>query len=58
MLKKMISGVFSLLIIIPATTALADGLGQRIENRLDHRGDLINDRLDHNAAASKLPDDQ
>jgi hypothetical protein len=45
MLKKMILGVFSLLIVIPAVTALADGPGQQTQDRLDHKGDVINDRL-------------
>jgi len=53
MLKKMILGVFSLLIVIPTTTALAHegGPGQAIQDRLDHRGDVINERLDHKGAA-------
>ena len=48
MLKKMIFGVFSLLIVIPAATALAHegGPGQQIQDRLDHKGNQINQHLD------------
>ena len=50
MSKKIISGIFSLLILIPATGALADDVGQKIEDRFDRRGDAINERLDQRGA--------
>jgi len=48
MFKKCAVGIFSLLILLPGVTALAydDGPGHKIQDRLDHRGDVINDRLD------------
>ena len=48
MFRKCAVAMFSLLIFLPGATALAyeDGLVQKIQNRLDHKGDVIDQRLD------------
>ncbi len=48
MFRKCTVGIFSLLIFLPGATALAheDGPGQKIQNRLDYKGDVIGQRLD------------
>ncbi len=48
MFKKCAFGIFSLLIFLPGTTALAHvvQISQKIQDRLDHKGDVIDQRLD------------
>ena len=48
MFRKCAVGMFSLLIFLPGTTALAydDGPGQKIQDRLDDKGNVIDQRLD------------
>ncbi len=48
MFKKCAVGIFSLLIFMPGSTALAheDGASQNFENRFDYKEDQINQHLD------------
>ena len=57
MFRKCAVAMFSLLIFLPGATALAyeDGLVQKIQNRLDHKGDVIDQRLDQKGSQANQP---